>query len=402
MRSSNIELLRIVSMVLIVMFHFSVHGSWPAEGPLASDIAVECLSFGGKLGVNCFVIITGYFMVSGRLRLASLLRVVLETWFYSFALLGIFLIADPTLVTEEKLRRALMPIVSGEYWFVTCYLALMVVSPFLNVLYRQLSPAGKSRLAAVGFVAISLVPTLTTFNPIGNDLVWFFYLYLMRPGYAVVTQLLASGQTSSAMNLPMWIFYLYLIGGWLREQRDGARPQCVLDPTRIVGHWGAERTFAGCVLVVWASMAAIGWARRELGFDFVGPDYLIWQYLVPTFLASVGLFRIFAAWEMPCSPWVNMLAKTVLGVYLIHDNPIVRAWLWPHLAWVYPLGPAAILAAGILSGVVVYAIGSAIDLARIALLERPFFRWLERSWGPQMQKAGAWLADIGQPGVRPS
>ena len=29
MRNSNIELLRIVSMVLIAMFHFSVHGTWP-------------------------------------------------------------------------------------------------------------------------------------------------------------------------------------------------------------------------------------------------------------------------------------------------------------------------------------------------------------------------------------
>ena len=32
MRNSNIELLRIVSMVLIVMFHFSVHGAWPEGG----------------------------------------------------------------------------------------------------------------------------------------------------------------------------------------------------------------------------------------------------------------------------------------------------------------------------------------------------------------------------------
>ena len=41
----------------------------------------------------------------------------------------------------------------------------------------------------------------------------FFCLYLMRPGYTVVTQLLASGQTSSAMNLPMWIVYLSLFLG---------------------------------------------------------------------------------------------------------------------------------------------------------------------------------------------
>lgn len=89
MRNANIELLRIVSMVLIVLFHFSVHGTWPEGGPLASDTAVEMLSFGGKLGVNCFVLITGYFMVHGHLKVQSLLRVMLQTWFYSFAILAI-------------------------------------------------------------------------------------------------------------------------------------------------------------------------------------------------------------------------------------------------------------------------------------------------------------------------
>ena len=41
MRNSNIELLRIVSMVLIVMFHFSVRGAWPEGGPLPTAGAVS-------------------------------------------------------------------------------------------------------------------------------------------------------------------------------------------------------------------------------------------------------------------------------------------------------------------------------------------------------------------------
>lgn len=60
--------------------------------------------------------------------------------------------------------------------------------------------------------------------------------------------------------------------------------------------------------------------------------------------------------------------------------PIMRAWLWPHLAWAYTLEPAAILAVGALSGIVVYAVGAAIDLARIRVLERPAMRWLEQRW----------------------
>ena len=159
MRNANIELLRIVSMVLIVLFHFSVHGTWPEGGPLASDTAVEMLSFGGKLGVNCFVLITGYFMVHGHLKVQSLLRVMLQTWFYSFAILAISAIAQPDLVTPERLREAVTPITSGEYWFITCYLALMVASPFLNVLYRNLGDSGRRSLMVIGFVVLSAIPT---------------------------------------------------------------------------------------------------------------------------------------------------------------------------------------------------------------------------------------------------
>lgn len=364
MRSSNIELLRIVSMLLIVMFHFSVHGSWPDDGPLASDVAVEMLSFGGKLGVNCFVLITGYFMVRSRPRMVSLLRIVLQTWFYSFAILGMFLILDPSAVTPERLRKALLPIVSGQYWFVTCYIALMVASPFLNVLYRHLSRSGKSRLMAVGFVAISLLPTVSTFNLIGNDLVWFFYLYL--------------------------------IGGWTRELREGGDGQsdlCALDPVRIIGRWGPGRVAVGSVIVVWASMALIAEAQRAWGFDLIMPDYLVWQYMVPTFFASVGLLMVFQRLKMPNLNWVNTLARTALGVYLIHDNPLLRAWLWPHFAWIYSLGPAAILLFGIGSSLTVFALGAAIDQMRIALLERPLFRWINRRWGDQLTRVDSWLSN---------
>ena len=84
-------------------------------------------------------------------------------------------------------------------------------------------------------------------------------------------------------------------------------------------------------------------------------------------------------------------AVSYTHLYLIHDNPIMRAWLWPHLAWVYALGPAAILAVGVLSGVATYAVGMAIDLARIRLLERPVMRWIRGHWGVLMLEADAIL-----------
>lgn len=370
MRNSNIELLRIVSMGLIILFHFSVHGPWPEDGVLGTDIAVGILAFGGKLGVNCFVLITGYFMTRSSVRVASVLRVVFETWFYSFALLALFAVLDPALITQERLEKAVLPLISGEYWFMTNFVALMVLSPFLNLLFAHLGAAGKGRLAAIGFVMLSIVPTLTTFNPLGSDLLWFLYLYLM--------------------------------GGWIRDLLGGeegvlhrAGALRWIDPAQLTVRFGGIPMAAAGILASWAIIAAICCAQAWLGFDRVNAQYPVWQYMIPTYLASLGALVASAQLKMAPSRAVNALAKCALGVYLIHDNPFVRAWLWPHFAAVYAAGPAAVIAASLLAAAGVYAVGAAIDGLRIALLERPLFRWINRRFGERLAAVDRWFASLG-------
>lgn len=397
MRDSNIELLRIVSMMLIILFHFSVHGPWPADGVLATDVAVGALAFGGKLGVNCFVLITGYFMTRSSVRVASVARVVLETWFYSWGLLILFAVAQPELVTQARLEKAVLPLVSGEYWFITNFVALMVVSPFLNLLFDRLSRRGKSRLAAIGFVTISVLPTLTTFNPLGSDLLWFFYLYLLG-GW--IRELMEGAEGADA-----------LASALARDGGDGAAADrdaawanttgasgalAWLDPARLTLRVGGGPMAVAGVLVSWAAIAAICCAQAWFGFDRVNAQYPVWQYMIPTFLASTGMLVAFARLAMAPSRTVNNLAKCALGVYLIHDNPFVRAWLWPHFAAVYALGPAAIIGASLLAAVGVYAFGAAVDSLRIALLEKPLFRWLNSRFGDQLARADHWFATMGK------
>ncbi|WP_288071082.1 acyltransferase family protein [Adlercreutzia caecimuris] len=397
MRDSNIELLRIVSMMLIILFHFSVHGPWPADGVLAADVAVGVLAFGGKLGVNCFVLITGYFMTRSSVRMASVARVVLETWFYSWGLLILFAVAQPELVTQARLEKAALPLVSGEYWFITNFVALMVVSPFLNLLFDRLSRRGKSRLAAIGFVTISVLPTLTTFNPLGSDLLWFFYLYLVG-GW--IRELMEGAEGGDTLAIA-----LARDGGdGAAADRDAAWAKTAgasgalawLDPARLTLRMGGRPMAVASILISWAAIAAICCAQAWFGFDRVNAQYPVWQYMIPTFLASTGMLVAFARLAMAPSRTVNNLAKCALGVYLIHDNPFVRAWLWPHFAAVYALGPAAIIGASLLAAVGVYAFGAAVDSLRIALLEKPLFRWLNSRFGDQLARADHWFATMGK------
>ena len=51
-RSSNVELLRIIAMLMIIVHHFSVHGPWPTEVGTGAALAVNLLSFGGKIACD--------------------------------------------------------------------------------------------------------------------------------------------------------------------------------------------------------------------------------------------------------------------------------------------------------------------------------------------------------------
>ena len=88
-RLSNFELYRIIVMLLIVAHHYVVNsGVEPlmAENPLAAkSIFLYLLGMWGKTGINCFVLITGYFMCKKQITLRKFLKLLLEVEFYNDA-----------------------------------------------------------------------------------------------------------------------------------------------------------------------------------------------------------------------------------------------------------------------------------------------------------------------------
>ncbi len=69
LRDSNLELFRIITMLLIVAHHYVVNSGLTAPDgpifaePLSSDsLYLLLIGAWGKIGINCFVLITGYFI----------------------------------------------------------------------------------------------------------------------------------------------------------------------------------------------------------------------------------------------------------------------------------------------------------------------------------------------------
>lgn len=81
-RNSNLELYRIIVMLLIVAHHYVVNSGLITvmeETPLsARSIFFYLFGAWGKIGINCFVLITGYFMCKSQITLQKFMKLLLE------------------------------------------------------------------------------------------------------------------------------------------------------------------------------------------------------------------------------------------------------------------------------------------------------------------------------------
>ena len=96
-RDSNIELLRLVCMFFIVCHHFCVHAVFPetldSDVPLSQGVVLSTIIEGFLfIGVNCFVLISGYYGV--KLKKKSLLNLWLTCAVYGLVIYLVHLRLD--------------------------------------------------------------------------------------------------------------------------------------------------------------------------------------------------------------------------------------------------------------------------------------------------------------------
>lgn len=84
-RSSNLELYRVIVMLLIVAHHYVVNSGLfqLMESSTLSGHSLFLYLFGmwGKTGINCFVLITGYFMCKSDISINKFFKLFLEVFF---------------------------------------------------------------------------------------------------------------------------------------------------------------------------------------------------------------------------------------------------------------------------------------------------------------------------------
>lgn len=248
-RETGIELLRILAMLGIMASHFACYGAG-GGGAGAGGLWLALLQAGGKLGVDIFVLISGYFLIKApAVRTEKALRLWAAMFFYS---LGLYLLGvGYGLVPFGRmaLLEHLMPLCTSRWWFASCYLLLYLLSPFLNRLLGALRREEYLRLLGLGLVFWCLLPCLTGYAIDKGQVGWFVLLYALAGFLRLhcdLSRLRAGRCLGWAAGFVLLAFALYRGFGVLSARWGFLARRCVPPLAPALLFRPARRGFARC------------------------------------------------------------------------------------------------------------------------------------------------------------
>ena len=146
-RKSNFELMRIVSMLLIVGYHFAYNTNLLASTSGFIHFVILAFIYFTLIHVNSFIILMGYFQCEKNFKFSRLISMNNEGWFYKILFLIIFIAIGIRVETLEALQLISPITLFKQYWFLSVYLLLYCSTAFLGkigrVCRKKLSPLDK-------------------------------------------------------------------------------------------------------------------------------------------------------------------------------------------------------------------------------------------------------------------
>lgn len=334
-RNSNLELFRIITMILIVAHHYVVNSDLFTMVNTLGKINFNSLflilfGWGGKTGINFFVLITGYFMCTSSITLKKYMKLFLERDFYCVLFFIIFLITGYTTFSIKGAISTIFPFFVVQDNFTGCFLLFYLFIPFLNQFIHTMHE--KEHFLFIG-------------------LLLFIYTFLPTFMNSVV-----------AFNYVTWFIVLYFIASYIRLY-----DKKWFSNTKL---WAILTIIT--LLLSWVSVVGL----YVLGYRGTEYFFVSDSNKVLALLTAVCAFMFFKNVHIPQNTWINKISSSSFGVLLIHANcDAMRQWLWKDtLKNVLLFDSRFLIVHAVLSVIMIYVVCTIIDQIRIRYIEKPMFR----------------------------
>ncbi len=295
-RNVSLDLLRILSMLLIILLHSVDHSGVLEQAAVSTtpmQLYVRFVYMLVQVCVNCYVLLSGYFLVKSEFKLQKLFALWMEVVFYSAVIRLLFMVVGYKPISIGSIISCFVPVFTGRYWFITIYFGLYLIAPFLNVTIHAMNKKQHTMLNVLLFflfsVCVSAHPSMAGMNSGGGwGLAWFVVLYFFaawfrlyyQPNHRYVGKLLLW------VGISMGVAMVYVFVG------------SKINLARVISE---------------------NWYRYDS---------------VPTCIATLCLFAAFLNINIEgkwISKLITIVAPTTLGAYLIHAHADFSPWSWEVL-----------------------------------------------------------------------
>ncbi len=339
-RNANMELLRMLSMMMVTMLHALTKSDLlPFMGNAISAngwIAwvLEALSVAS---VNVFMLISGYFLVFSKFKIRRLVEIILQTMFYSS---GAFLISfllggiPREDINIYNLLNYFLPIHMETYWFISAYVIVYLLLPLITAGVHALS---KKQLQGVILCLLIYECVIKSILPVR--------LTMDKSGYSF-----------------LWYLTLFLVGAWFRIYGFNVVK---------TAKKGWLVYFASTFLIL-AEIFILSQIQVRTGrLKEINTISLEYNHIL-VFFSAIGLFAAFLHAKPlgeKIARWVCLLSPYCLGVYLLQENLVMRYlwqdWFGLRQAMEQPISVFLIRVLGAVT--VMFVLGIWVDVLRSAL-----------------------------------
>ena len=160
-RNINIEALRIVAMLMVVTLHCLGNGLLLGNPKINSYnlLLIRILDTLSSTANAIFLIITGYYLINKNFNVKKIILLWGKTIFYSLIIFIICLMLNQ----KTYLFDSIFPVMSGQYWFISAYIALYLLAPIINITLNKINKNQFKFLIATLLIMLGIIRIL--FNP---------------------------------------------------------------------------------------------------------------------------------------------------------------------------------------------------------------------------------------------
>lgn len=286
-RNSNFELFRIICMCMITISHLLGQGKvFENTSETEFVVSIHFLEAVCNVAVNYFVLLSGFFQI--RTNIKKIVSLLLQLQFYSILSWGISCIfVDRNEFNLISLIRSIFPVLNNQWWYMSCYIGLVLLSPLLN---KSLKSIGKQQLKiglCIAVLLFSVIPTATQLlkvpiflGSIGDGFTLSHFILLYSIGFYLACYIKNAKKT---LCIAMYIFSTIIIGVInIRYSMIGGEPWYTYNNIFVIAQSIA------LLLLVQASGKAL---------------------------------------PLPAKT-VNRIASMTLPVYLMSNHKLIRSWLY--------------------------------------------------------------------------